>query len=167
MFNQYGVFDSTIRPVNTQQPTAQKFLPDRVKSQLGQDTIDKLQIKIGYDAMTTQRAELADAFKNYDVANGIKYGQLKDGITANFKQMDSAQIISKFKKLDDNFDDVFESVYKDAATKFGISQDESKRLLQQAFDVMKNTSTNVYESRGILRASLQIMTYSYLLTLEQ
>ena len=153
MFNQYGVFDSTIRPVNTQQPTAQKFLPDRVKAQLGQDTIDKLQIKIGYDAMTTQRAELADAFKNYDVANGIKYGQLEDGITANFKQMDSAQIISKFKKLDDNFDDVFESIYKDAATKFGISQDESKRLLQQAFDVMKNTSTNVYESRGILRAS--------------
>lgn len=153
MFNQYGVFDSTIRPVNTQQPTAQKFLPDRVKAQLGQDTIDKLQIKIGYDAMTTQRAELSDAFKNYDVANGIKYGQLEDGITANFKQMDSAQIISRFKKLDDNFDDVFESVYKDAAIKFGISQDESKRLLQEAFEVMKNTSANVYESRGILRAS--------------
>lgn len=153
MFNQYGVFDSTIRPVNTQQPTAQKFLSERVKAQLGQDTIDKLQIKIGYDAMTTQRAELIDAFKNYNVADGIKYNQLEDGITANFKQMDSAQIISEFKKLDNNFDEVFESVYKDAASKFGISQDESKRLLQEAFNVMKNTSANVYESRGILRAS--------------
>ncbi len=152
MLNQYGVFDSTIRPVNTQQPTAQKFLPDKVRTQLGQNIMDKLQIQIGYDAMTTQRAELVDAFKNYDIGN-VKYGQLEDGITANWKQMDSAEIISKFKKIDDNFDDVFESVYKDAATKFGISQDESKYLLQQAFDIMKNTSTNVYESRGILRAS--------------
>lgn len=153
MFNQYGVFDSTIRPVNTQQPTAQKFLSERVKSQLGQDTIDKLQIKIGYDAMTTQRAELIDAFKNYNVADGIKYNQLEDGITANFKQMDSAHIISEFKKLDNDFDNVFKSVYENAATKFGISQDESKRLLKQAFDVMKNTSANVYESRGVLRAT--------------
>ena len=153
MFNQYGVFDSTIRPVSTQQPTAQKFLPDRIKKQIGQETIDKLQIKIGYDAMTTQRAELVDAFKNYNIADGIKYSQLEDGITANFKQMDSAHIISEFKKLDNDFDNVFKSVYENAATKFGISQDESKRLLKQAFDVMKNTSANVYESRGVLRAT--------------
>lgn len=153
MFNQYGVFDSTIRPVNTQQPTAQKFDSARVKAQLGQNIIDKLQIQIGYDAMTTQRAELIDAFKDYDIGNGIKYGSLEDGITANWKQMDSAEIISKFQTLDDNFDSIFESVYKNAATKFGISQSESRRLLRQAFDVMKNTSANVYESRGILRAS--------------
>ena len=153
MFNQYSIFDSTIRPVSTQQPTAQKFLPDRIKTQIGQDIIDKLQIKIGYDAMTTQRAELADALKNYNLGNGVKYGDLEDGITANFRQMDSAEIISKFKKLDNDFDSVFESVYKNAATKFGISQEESRRLLQQAFDVMKSTSANVYESRGIFRAS--------------
>lgn len=153
MFNQYSVFDSPIRPVSTQQLTAQKFLPSEIIEQLGQDVIDKLQIKIGYDAMTTQRAELADAFKDYDLGNGIKYGQLEDGITANFKQMDSAEIISKFNNIQNRFDEVFESVYKNASSKFGISEEESKRLLQQAFDVMKNTSTNVYESRGILRAS--------------
>lgn len=153
MFNQYGVFDSTIRPVNTQQPTAQKFLPERVREQLGQDIIDKLQIKVGYDAMTTQRAELVDAFKDYKITDGIKYGNLEDGITANFRQMDSAEIISTFKKLDSNFDNTFESIYKNASTKFGISEAESKKLLQQAYNVMKNTSANVYESRGILRAS--------------
>lgn len=153
MLNEYGVFDSSIRPVNTQQPTARKFLPERVREQIGEEIIKKLQIQIGNDAMTTQKAELIDAFKNYDLGNGIKYGNLEDGITANYKQIDSAEIISKFKKIDNDFDDIFKTVYSDAATKFGISQQESKLLLQEAFNIMKNTSANVYESRGILRAS--------------
>lgn len=153
MLNDYGVFDSTIRPVNTQQPTAQEFLPERVRQQIGEDTINKLQIKIGYDAMTLQKAELTDAFKNYDLGNGIKYGSLKDGITANWKQVDSAEIISKFKHLNNNFDDIFKDLYTKTAGDFGISETESKRLLQEAFDIMKNTSANMYESRGVLRAS--------------
>ena len=151
-FNQYAFFDSNIRPPANQQQTAKHFIVDEVKESL-KDVIDKLQLQIGYDVQTLQRAELVEAIKDVNIADDIKYGNLQDGITANFRQMNPAEVIDLFKQTENKFDEIFESIYKDSASKFGISEAESKYLLQQAFDVMKNRSANIYESKGIARAS--------------
>lgn len=154
MFNPYGAFDATIRPVNTQQPTAMKYDVKRVRSQLGEDTIKKLDIKLGFDALTTQRTILNNAFKDFTIEGGFKYSELEEGITVNVKQMDSAELINKFKDTEAKFDEIFEDLYKGAATKFGISEAESKYLLKEAFDITRRTSANTNEDRAIARASL-------------
>ena len=159
-FNQYAFFDSNIRPPANQQQGGRHFLIDEMKASfdnmkdtLGKNIVNKLQLQIGYDVTPLQRAELIESLKDYNIGSNIKYGQLEDAVTANYRQMDSAEIIAKYKNIEADFDNIFKTVYSDAATKFGISEQESKRLLQQAFDVMKNRSANVYESRGIGRAS--------------
>ena len=151
LLNQYSFMDPSVRPTSNQIQGAQQAVVSQLKEDFSESLMGELQIKIGYDATTLQRAEFDKAVSDYGIFENIHSKDLTDAITTNVKQMDSTEIIAKFIDLDKNFNANFEDTIQDAARKYGISQADSEYLLQVAFNVMKNRSANVYESRGIAR----------------
>lgn len=151
LLNQYSFMDPSIRPTSNQIQGAKQALISQLEEDFDKSLIDKLKIKIGYDATTLQRAEFDKAISGYKVFGDITTGDLTDAITTNVKQMDSAEIISKFIDYDKNFSSVFADTIQNITDSYGLSKTDSEYLLQVAFNIMKNRSANVYESRGIAR----------------
>lgn len=153
-YNQYSELSSPIRPVGNQVQGAQPFILKNVKDEMA-DVAEKLNLSFGYDAKSIKEAQMRKAFKNFEIeGTSLKYKDLETAITANVKQMDSIELIGKVRDIETNFDEYFESIYKNAGTKFsGISEEQSRALMKETFNIIKAHSSNVYEDRAVARMS--------------
>lgn len=158
MFVPHSHMDSEMRPVSVQQLTADSYITADVEKELGKDFIKKMDIRLGYDSPSYQLEVLRKSLKeNYgEIAPGITYGDLSQGISAKFKNISSAEGMFLLNKAEKNLSDIAAdnlknlTVAKDIA-KFKISADVNEKLTKASLDLLRdNAAFNVDESKGFL-----------------
>lgn len=174
LFVPHSHMDSTMRPVSVQQLTAGSYIIDEVREELGNDYIRRMNINLGYDSPSYQlevlRKSLKDNFgiisgtelkdKNGNIikGSGKTFSDLGQGISANFRNIGSAEGMTLIREGKNKLGDLTTTNYQEIAkkiSKYGISDDKvakiNKELTKKAYDLLaENAAYNTWESKGFL-----------------
>jgi hypothetical protein len=174
LFVPHSHMDSTMRPVSVQQLTAGSYVIDEVREELGSDYIKRMNINLGYDSPSYQLEVLRKSLKdNFGVISGTElkdkngviikgsgktFGDLGQGISANFRNIGSAEGMVLIKEGEKKLGDLATTNYQEIAakiSKYGVSDAKvseiNERLTREAYNLLaKNAAYNTWESKGFL-----------------
>ena len=155
LFVPHSHMDSTMRPVSVQQLTAGSYITKDVEKELGKDFIKKMNINLGYDAPSYQLEVLRKSMKdNFGIIPGtdLTFGDLSQGISANFKNIGSAEGMSLILEGEKKLKSLATTNYKEIAEKISkYGADVNEELTREAYNLLKNNAAyNTWESKGFL-----------------